>query len=50
MRELLRPMLPMIVVLAIPIVPFLLFGEQVEAWLRSLARASAAGRVRRRRP
>jgi uncharacterized membrane protein YdjX (TVP38/TMEM64 family) len=26
-------MLPMIVVLAIPIVPFLLFGDQVEAWL-----------------
>ncbi|MCI0358072.1 MAG: VTT domain-containing protein [Planctomycetaceae bacterium] len=33
MRDLLRPMLPMIVVLAIPIVPFLLFGERVEAWL-----------------
>ena len=32
MRELLRPMLPMIVILAIPIVPFLLFGTQVEAW------------------
>jgi hypothetical protein len=35
MRELLRPMLPMIVILAIPIVPFLLFGMQVEAWLRN---------------
>ena len=35
MRDLLRPMLPMIVVLAIPIVPFLLFGqEQVERQLR----------------
>ena len=26
-------MLPMIVILAIPIVPFLLFGQEVEAWL-----------------
>jgi len=35
MRELLRPMLPMIVVLAIPIVPFVLFGqERVDAQLR----------------
>jgi uncharacterized membrane protein YdjX (TVP38/TMEM64 family) len=35
MRELLRPMLPMIVVLAIPIVPFLLFGQdRVEAQLQ----------------
>lgn len=35
MRELLRPMLPMIVVLAIPIVPFVLFGqERVEAQLQ----------------
>lgn len=32
MRDLLRPMLPMIVILAIPIVPFLLFGTQVEGW------------------
>ena len=32
MRDLLRPMLPMIVILAIPIVPFLLFGEQVDVW------------------
>ncbi len=32
MRDLLRPMLPMIVILAIPIVPFLLFGERVDAW------------------
>ena len=35
MRDLLRPMLPMIVVLAIPIVPFFLFGERVEAWLQA---------------
>src|SRR5262245_2787085 len=35
MRELLRPMLPMIVVLAIPIVPFILFGqERIETQLR----------------
>jgi uncharacterized membrane protein YdjX (TVP38/TMEM64 family) len=27
-RELLRPMLPMIVVLAVPIVPFLIFGQE----------------------
>lgn len=33
MRELLRPMLPMIVVLAVPIVPFLLFGGRLDAWL-----------------
>jgi uncharacterized membrane protein YdjX (TVP38/TMEM64 family) len=37
MRDLLRPMLPMIVVLAIPIVPFVLFGQegieaQLQAW------------------
>jgi membrane protein DedA with SNARE-associated domain len=32
MRDLLRPMLPMIVILAIPIIPFLLFGERVDAW------------------
>jgi uncharacterized membrane protein YdjX (TVP38/TMEM64 family) len=32
MRDLLRPMLPMIVILAIPIVPFLLFGARVDAW------------------
>jgi uncharacterized membrane protein YdjX (TVP38/TMEM64 family) len=36
MRDLLRPMLPMIVVLAIPIVPFLVFGqERVEAQLQA---------------
>jgi membrane protein DedA with SNARE-associated domain len=34
-RDLLRPMLPMIVVLAIPIVPFLLFGERVEDWIHA---------------
>jgi uncharacterized membrane protein YdjX (TVP38/TMEM64 family) len=35
MRELLRPMLPMIVVLAVPIIPFLLFGqERVERQLQ----------------
>jgi uncharacterized membrane protein YdjX (TVP38/TMEM64 family) len=28
MRDLLRPMLPMIVVLAVPIVPFLIFGQE----------------------
>lgn len=33
MRDLLRPMLPMIVVLAVPIVPFVLFGGQVDASL-----------------
>src|SRR5262245_47917306 len=33
MRDLLRPMLPMIVILAVPIVPFLLFGQRVDAWL-----------------
>ena len=33
MLQLLRPMLPMILVLAVPIVPFLVFGEQVEAAL-----------------
>lgn len=32
-RDLLRPMLPMILVLAIPIVPFLLFGAEMEARL-----------------
>lgn len=35
MRELLRPMLPMIVVLAVPIVPFLLFGQQIDAALKA---------------
>ena len=36
MRDLLRPMLPMIVMLAIPIVPFVLFGqERVEAQLHA---------------
>lgn len=35
MLSLLRPMLPMIVVLAIPIVPFLFFGAQVEAALEA---------------
>ena len=40
MRHLLRPMLPMIVVLAIPIVPFFLFGQdralaELENWRRS---------------
>jgi uncharacterized membrane protein YdjX (TVP38/TMEM64 family) len=33
MWQLIRPMLPMVVILAIPIVPFLLFGEQMEARL-----------------
>lgn len=32
-RDLIRPMLPMVLVLAIPIVPFLLWGERVETWL-----------------
>ena len=35
MRDLLRPMLPMIVVLAIPIVPFVMFGERMDAWLQA---------------
>jgi uncharacterized membrane protein YdjX (TVP38/TMEM64 family) len=34
MWQLIRPMLPMVVILAIPIVPFLLFGEQLEASLQ----------------
>lgn len=33
MWQLIRPMLPMIVILAIPIVPFVLFGESLEAQL-----------------
>jgi len=36
MWQLIRPMLPMVLILAIPIVPFLLFGEQMEAWLHDL--------------
>ncbi len=32
MRALLRPMLPMIAVLLVPIIPFVLFGTQIEAW------------------
>ena len=32
MRALLRPMLPMIAVLLVPIIPFVLFGTQLEAW------------------
>jgi uncharacterized membrane protein YdjX (TVP38/TMEM64 family) len=35
MWTLIRPMLPMVLVLAIPIVPFLFFGPQMEAWLES---------------
>ena len=31
MWQFIRPMLPMVVILAIPIVPFLLFGEQMES-------------------
>jgi uncharacterized membrane protein YdjX (TVP38/TMEM64 family) len=31
---LLRPLLPMIAVLLLPVVPFLLFGSRVEAWWR----------------
>jgi len=34
MWQIIRPMLPMVVILAIPIVPFLLFGEQLEASLQ----------------
>jgi uncharacterized membrane protein YdjX (TVP38/TMEM64 family) len=34
MWQFIRPMLPMVVILAIPIVPFLLFGEQLEARLQ----------------
>jgi uncharacterized membrane protein YdjX (TVP38/TMEM64 family) len=34
-RDLLRPMLPMIVVLAVPIVPWLLFGARVDSWLEA---------------
>ena len=33
MRDLIRPMLPMIVILAMPIIPFLIWGEQAEEWL-----------------
>src|SRR4051812_31397804 len=33
MWSLIRPMLPMIVILAVPIIPFLLFGSAMEAWL-----------------
>lgn len=33
MRELLKPMLPMILVLLAPIITFVLFGEQMEAWI-----------------
>ncbi len=49
MRDLLRPMLPMIVILAIPIVPFLLFGTQVEervaAWKKHPPAAPAVAAV-----
>ena len=34
MWQLIRPMLPMVLILAIPSVPFLLFGEQVEQSLQ----------------
>lgn len=34
MWQLIRPMLPMVVILAIPIVPFLLWGESLEASLQ----------------
>jgi uncharacterized membrane protein YdjX (TVP38/TMEM64 family) len=33
MWQIIRPMLPMVLILAIPMVPFLLFGEQLEASL-----------------
>lgn len=35
MWSLIRPMLPMIIILAVPIIPFLLFGEAMESWLQS---------------
>ncbi len=34
MWSLIRPMLPMVVILAVPIVPFVLFGSAIEAWLK----------------
>lgn len=34
MWQLIRPMLPMVLILAIPVVPFVLFGEQVEQGLQ----------------
>lgn len=49
MRDLLRPMLPMIVILAIPIVPFLLFGRQfeqrLEEWRKNPPPAPAVAAV-----
>lgn len=35
MWSIIRPMLPMILILAVPIIPFLLFGEAMETWLKS---------------
>ena len=34
MGNLIRPMLPMIIILAVPIIPFLIFGEALEIWLK----------------
>jgi uncharacterized membrane protein YdjX (TVP38/TMEM64 family) len=34
-RDLLRPMLPMILVLAVPLVPYFLFGTDIEVWLHA---------------
>lgn len=35
MRDMLRPLLPVVVVLLAPVVPFLFFGERMEAWVES---------------
>jgi uncharacterized membrane protein YdjX (TVP38/TMEM64 family) len=35
MWQLIRPMLPVVLILAVPIVPFLLFGEQLEGQVRA---------------
>lgn len=45
MRELLRPLLLMGAVLAIPIVPFALFGAEIEAWVRAWSQQPGSAAV-----
>ena len=33
MRDLVRPLLPVVVVLLLPIIPFLIWGDRFEAWV-----------------
>lgn len=43
MRDLIRPLLPMTAILAAPVIPFLLFGDSIDAWFAQWKASDPSG-------